>query len=57
MMQEHRSKPAACQPANTSKRAFNGKERGATLSILKFEISIIIVRMIDPKSMHVHRLR
>jgi hypothetical protein len=47
-MQEHRSMSAACQPANTSSMHLMEKGRGATLSILKFEISINVVRILMP---------
>jgi hypothetical protein len=32
------------------------KGRGTTLSILKFEISINVVRLVGPKAMHMRRL-
>jgi hypothetical protein len=46
-MQEHRSKPGTCQPANTSKRVFNGEEKGNPLTF-KFQILklyLMIVRL------------
>ena len=48
MMQEHRSMSAACQPTSTSNTHLMEKGRGTTLSILKFEISINVVRLLMP---------
>jgi hypothetical protein len=39
---------AVCQPASTSCTHLMEKGRGATLSILKFEISINVVRILMP---------
>ena len=39
---------AACQPTITSITHLMEKERGTTLSILKFKISINIVRLLIP---------
>jgi hypothetical protein len=39
---------AACQPASTSNTHLMEKGRGATLSILKFKISINVVRLLMP---------
>jgi hypothetical protein len=46
MMQEHPSMSTACQPDNTSNMHLMEKGRGATLSILKFKISINVVRIL-----------
>jgi hypothetical protein len=47
-MQEHRSMSVAGQPTSTSNTHLMEKGRGATLSILKFEISINVVRILMP---------
>jgi hypothetical protein len=47
-MQEHRSMSGVCQPANTSNTHLMEKGSGAALSILKFEISINVVRILMP---------
>jgi hypothetical protein len=39
---------AACHPASTSSAHLKEKGRGATLSILKLEISINVVRLLIP---------
>ena len=39
---------AACQPASTSSTHLMKKGRGIALSILKFEISINVVRLLMP---------
>jgi hypothetical protein len=39
---------AACQPTNTSSMHLMEKGRGTTLSILKFEISINVARILMP---------
>jgi hypothetical protein len=46
MMQENRSMSTVCQPANTSNMNLMKKGRGAALSILKFEISINVIRLL-----------
>ena len=47
-MQEHRSMSAVCQLASTSSTHLMEKGRGAALSILKFKISINVVRILMP---------
>jgi hypothetical protein len=48
VMQEHRSKPATCQPASTSKRVFNGEEKGNPLTF-KFQILKLHLMIVRPK--------
>jgi hypothetical protein len=48
VMQEHLSKPATCQPANTSKRVFNGEEKGNPLTF-KFQILKLYLMIVRPK--------
>jgi hypothetical protein len=48
LMQEHRCMSTACQATNTSSTHLMDKWRGTTLSILKFEISINVVRILIP---------
>ena len=47
-MQENHSTSAACQLANTSSTHLMEKGRGAALLILKFKISINVVRLLMP---------
>jgi hypothetical protein len=49
MMQEHRSKPATHQPANTSKRAFNGEREAQPSHFSNFENVLNVVRLVEPK--------
>jgi hypothetical protein len=49
VMQEHHSKPATCQPASTSKRVFNGEEKGNPLTF-KFQILKLYLMIVRPKS-------
>jgi hypothetical protein len=46
VMYEHHSMLAACQPTSTSSMHLMKKGRGTILSILKFEISITVVRIL-----------
>jgi hypothetical protein len=55
-MQEHHSKPATRQLANTSKHAFNGRREAQPSHFSNFEIVLNVVRLEEPKAMHVRRL-
>jgi hypothetical protein len=55
MMQEHHSKPATRQPASTSKHTFNGGERRNPLTFKFFENVLNVVRLVEPKAMHVQQ--
>jgi hypothetical protein len=56
LMQEHRSKSSsASQPAHQAR--IQWKERGTTLSLFSnFENVLNVVRLVEPKAMHLHRL-
>jgi hypothetical protein len=55
-MQEHRSKPATRQPANTSSTHSMEGERRNPLIFQILKIVLNVVRLVEPKAMHVHRL-
>jgi hypothetical protein len=56
-MQEHHSKPATCHPASTSKcmHSMEGERRNP-LIFQNLKIVLNVVRLVEPKAMHVHRL-
>jgi hypothetical protein len=56
VMQEHRSKPATCQPASTSSVHSMEGERRNPLIFQILKIVLNVVRLVEPKAMHVRRL-